>query len=67
MNLKASDEQADLAEFVARMKSMNLPNCVFIDNTASPKPIEFYEEVFKSNISVVTCNKIGNSGSLQPV
>jgi aspartokinase/homoserine dehydrogenase 1 len=60
--LQANGEQADLAEFVARMKSMNLPNCVFIDNTASPKPIEFYEGIFKANISVVTCNKIGNSG-----
>ncbi|MCR8558030.1 bifunctional aspartate kinase/homoserine dehydrogenase I [Mucilaginibacter sp. BJC16-A38] len=61
--LRASHETADLHEFVARMKSMNLPNCVFIDNTASPKPVEFYEQVFKSNISVITCNKIGNSAS----
>jgi aspartokinase/homoserine dehydrogenase 1 len=62
-DLQAADEKADLKEFIERMKSMNLPNCVFIDNTASPKPIEFYEEAFKSNISVVTCNKIGNSAS----
>ena len=62
-DLQASDEKADLKEFIARMKSMNLPNCVFIDNTASPKPVDFYEEAFKSNISVVTCNKIGNSAS----
>jgi len=62
-DLQASDETADLKGFIERMKSMNLPNCVFIDNTASPKPIEFYEEAFKSNISVVTCNKIGNSAS----
>lgn len=61
--LNASNEPADLQEFVARMKSMNLPNCVFIDNTASPKPVEVYEQVFKSNISVITCNKIGNSAS----
>src|SRR6202012_3125070 len=47
------------------MKEMNLPNCVFIDNTASPQPIEFYEDIFKSNISVVTCNKIGNSASYE--
>ena len=58
-----SGETAHLDEFVARMKAMNLPNAVFIDNTASPKPIAFYEDVFKSNISIVTCNKIGNSGS----
>ena len=62
-DLQASHKQANLAEFVATMKGMNLPNCVFIDNTASPKPIEFYEEVFNANISVVTCNKIGNSAS----
>ena len=66
MNLQDSGEKADLAEFIQRMKEMNLPNCVFIDNTASPEPIEFYEDIFKSNISVVTCNKIGNSASLQP-
>ena len=59
--LQEKGEQADLAAFVAKMKSMNLPNCVFVDNTASPKPVAFYEEIFKSNISVVTCNKIGNS------
>src|SRR6201986_4496729 len=61
--LQQSDEKADLAQFVAKMKQMNLPNCVFIDNTASPQPIEFYEDIFKSNISVVTCNKIGNSAA----
>jgi aspartokinase/homoserine dehydrogenase 1 len=61
--LQASQESADLNEFVAKMKSMNLPNCVFIDNTASPKPVEVYEDIFKSNISVITCNKIGNSAS----
>jgi len=64
-DLQANGEAADLKEFVARMKGMNLPNCVFIDNTASPKPVEFYEEVFNSNISVITCNKIGNSASYQ--
>jgi len=61
--LQSSGEAADLNEFISRMKSMNLPNCVFIDNTASPEPVGFYEQVFRSNISVVTCNKIGNSAS----
>jgi aspartokinase/homoserine dehydrogenase 1 len=61
--LQASEDKANLSEFVAKMISMNLPNCVFIDNTASPKPVEVYEEVFKANISVITCNKIGNSAS----
>jgi aspartokinase/homoserine dehydrogenase 1 len=63
--LEESTEQADLPAFIAKMKELNLPNCVFIDNTASPVPIQFYEEVLKSTISIVTCNKIGNSGSYQ--
>jgi len=61
--LQESMHMANLKEFIAKMKEMNLPNCVFVDNTASLTPIEFYEEVFKSNISVVTCNKKGNSAS----
>lgn len=61
--LEESEETADLSGFIHRMKAMNLPNCVFVDNTASPQPIAYYEEIFRSNISIVTCNKIGNSGS----
>ena len=61
--LQESKHTADLQTFIHHMKEMNLPNCVFIDNTASLAPISFYEEVFKSNVSVVTCNKIGNSAS----
>ncbi|TDO19503.1 bifunctional aspartate kinase/homoserine dehydrogenase I [Pedobacter duraquae] len=53
---------ADLDLFVQQMKAMNLPNCVFVDNTASPNPVEYYEDILKASISVVTCNKIGNSG-----
>ncbi|MBB6108445.1 aspartate kinase [Mucilaginibacter lappiensis] len=64
-DLQASPYEADLQGFISKMKEMNLPNCVFIDNTASPVPIGFYEQVFKANISVITCNKIGNSGSYQ--
>jgi aspartokinase/homoserine dehydrogenase 1 len=60
--LLSSDRPADLPAFVAEMKKLNLPNCIFIDNTASPYPSQFYKETFKANISVVTCNKIANSG-----
>jgi aspartokinase/homoserine dehydrogenase 1 len=60
--IDASEETADLTKFISEMKKLNLPNCVFIDNTASPYPSTFYKEVFEANISVVTCNKIANSG-----
>ncbi|WP_270088164.1 bifunctional aspartate kinase/homoserine dehydrogenase I [Sphingobacterium sp. SYP-B4668] len=54
--------EADLSLFIDKMKDMNLPNCVFIDNTASSIPSTHYEDIFKANISIVTCNKIANSG-----
>lgn len=54
---------ANLEKFIHKIKIMNLSNCVFIDNTASPDPTRFYKSLFESNISVVTCNKIANSSS----
>ncbi len=62
VQLDEDGEVADLSTFVERMKAMNLPNCVFVDNTASKLPSTYYEEIFRANISVVTCNKIANSG-----
>ena len=60
--LDESGEPADLTNFIAKMQALNLPNCVFIDNTASKITPNYYLEIFKSNISIVTCNKIANSG-----
>jgi len=59
--LNTYEEKADLGAFVQKMKAMNLPNCVFVDNTASANPVNYYQEILESSISVVTCNKIGNS------
>ncbi|MFD1769616.1 bifunctional aspartate kinase/homoserine dehydrogenase I [Sphingobacterium suaedae] len=63
--LESNGEVADLSTFIDRMKAMNLPNCVFVDNTASKLPSTYYEDIFRSNISVVTCNKIANSGTYE--
>ncbi|HLR49499.1 MAG TPA: bifunctional aspartate kinase/homoserine dehydrogenase I [Candidatus Sphingobacterium stercoripullorum] len=60
--LNKEGEVANLAVFIEHMQNLNLPNCVFIDNTASTLPTTYYLEVFESNISIVTCNKIANSG-----
>lgn len=62
VTLDTNGEIADLSGFIERMKMLNLPNCVFVDNTASKLPTTYYEDIFKSNISIVTCNKIANSG-----
>ncbi|WP_448139189.1 bifunctional aspartate kinase/homoserine dehydrogenase I [Sphingobacterium siyangense] len=63
--LAKNGTESDLALFIDRMKVLNLPNCVFIDNTASKLPSTYYEDIFKSNISIVTCNKIANSGKYE--
>jgi len=60
-SLEEKGQKADLTEFIGQMKDMNLANCVFVDNTASHNPIQHYLDVLQSSISVVTCNKIGNS------
>jgi aspartokinase/homoserine dehydrogenase 1 len=63
--LESQDIKASLSDFIKKMKSMNLPNCVFVDNTASHNPIEYYLDILQSSISVVTCNKIGNSADYE--
>lgn len=64
-DLNNQDTKASLPDFIRRMKAMNLPNCVFVDNTASHNPVEFYLDILQSSISVVTCNKIGNSADYE--
>jgi len=64
-DLDTQGEKADLEAFISRMQQLNLPNCIFIDNTASVDPTKHYLDIFASNISVVTCNKIANSSSYE--
>lgn len=59
--LDSDGNKADLSGFVKRMLELNLPNSIFVDNTASKAPSEFYEEIIKHSISIVTPNKIANT------
>ncbi len=63
--LEQSDMEADLRVFIENMKVYNLSNSILIDCTASKVPTNFYREVLESSISIVTPNKIANSGSYQ--
>ncbi|MEJ2883392.1 bifunctional aspartate kinase/homoserine dehydrogenase I [Pedobacter sp. GR22-6] len=65
IELENEQTRASLPDFIKKMKSMNLPNCVFVDNTASHNPVEYYLDILQSSISVVTCNKIGNSAEYE--
>jgi aspartokinase/homoserine dehydrogenase 1 len=59
--LEASGEATDLSAFIKRMKELNLPYSIFADCTASETLVNYYLEVLKSNISIVTPNKKANS------
>ncbi len=58
-----STEAIDLAAFVQRMKDLNLPSTIFVDNTANEKVTHFYESILESSISISTPNKIATSSS----
>jgi aspartokinase/homoserine dehydrogenase 1 len=60
--LSGSPDRMDLKAFVHRMKGLNLPHSVFVDCTGSADVVAHYEGILKSSISIVTPNKIANSG-----
>jgi len=60
-SLLENGEPADLKAFAQKIKSLNLRNSVFIDNTASKEVAAIYGEFLQHGISVVTCNKIACS------
>ena len=49
--------------FIEEMVKLNLPNSIFIDNTANLAIPELYDQILDKNISVVTPNKIATSSS----
>ncbi|TAH18766.1 MAG: bifunctional aspartate kinase/homoserine dehydrogenase I [Cytophagales bacterium] len=59
--LANSPEKMTMEEFMQDMINLNLPNSVFIDNTASGTVADFYKKILSSSISIVTPNKIASS------
>ncbi|HJT74187.1 MAG TPA: bifunctional aspartate kinase/homoserine dehydrogenase I [Chitinophaga sp.] len=59
--LLENGESTDMKAFVQKIKSLNLRNSVFVDNTASAEVAAIYGEFLQHGISVVTCNKIACS------
>ena len=56
--------KADLHVFVDEILAQNRENSVFIDATASDEPVDYYEKLFKGNVTIVAANKRANSGSM---
>jgi len=63
--IDAKGQKADFNIFVDEMVSLNLPNTVFVDNTASEIPIEAYLQILNNSISIVTPNKIAKTQNSQ--
>jgi bifunctional aspartokinase / homoserine dehydrogenase 1 len=61
--LEASDAVSDIEGFINTMKTQNLSNSIFIDNTADTTIPKFYKDILNNNISLVTPNKIATSAS----
>jgi aspartokinase/homoserine dehydrogenase 1 len=59
--MMSSERGSNLDEFIDEMVRLNLPNSIFIDNTANPAVSELYERILSRSISIVTCNKIAAS------
>lgn len=60
--LQMQGEKSDMGVFVHKMKELNLPNTVFVDCTSSEDVIKYYQEILQSAISIITPNKLANSG-----
>ena len=58
-------EKSNLEYFIKSVSSKNLPNLVFIDNSSSEDVVSYYPQFFEQNISIVTCNKKGNSSAYE--
>jgi bifunctional aspartokinase / homoserine dehydrogenase 1 len=54
----------NLHEFIEEIQSKNLRNSIFVDVTANESVSMCYDALFRKSISVVACNKIAASSSL---
>lgn len=62
--LLAKGESSSIESFVAKIKALNLPNSVFVDNTSNKHIPTLYPQILDSSVSIVTPNKVANSSSL---
>lgn len=62
--LLQKSEAMNLSEFANTIQSKNLRNSVFVDVTANEDVANRYEEVLEKSVSIVACNKIAASSSL---
>ena len=55
-------EIANIGSFVSDVQDLNLPYSVFVDCTADKNIVQYYYSLLSSSVSIVTPNKVANSG-----
>jgi bifunctional aspartokinase / homoserine dehydrogenase 1 len=63
--LLQNSEDMNLSEFVKTIQTKNLRNTVFVDVTANENVANQYEDILQRSVSVVACNKIAASSTLE--
>ncbi len=58
-------EIASIGEFVSDVQDLNLPYSVFVDCTADKNIVQYYHALLNSSVSIVTPNKVANSGKYE--
>lgn len=64
-NLDHATTTHDMDQFFKRIVTDNLPNTIFIDNTANPDIGTFYGRILDASVSISTPNKIALSSNYQ--
>lgn len=63
--LLSTGEPTDAHNFISKIKTLNLRNSIFVDNTASHDVAATYADFLRNSIGVVTCNKVACSGPFE--
>lgn len=63
--LRENGESVNLGEFFEDIQAMNLVNSVFVDCSAERNVIQHYYPLLNNNVSIVTPNKLANSGTYE--
>lgn len=62
--LDKSTETMDIDTFIQKMNAMNLAQSIFVDCTSNEEIVKRYATILDHSISIVTPNKIANSGKM---
>ena len=61
--LASSAERMNIEAYIQKMKEMNLSQSIFVDCTSDEQISNAYQKILQHSISIVTPNKVANSGS----